>query len=293
MKKSIGYLICIYLCCFLFCACSKQVVTHTYQNTIHWNAEQLASNPSFIQLNEILSRFDPVYLQIIYKENPADTLLARIEVESLQMLSQNINDTFVQNKIALQYHFDSKEQLMLHLNNLNIAVRALSVQYNLGENELTDSVLHILLVAKKQFAKNKLDAMRANENRKKTTGIGQAFASEYASEFDYYNTIYNENMEDELSGDILCSDPCCIALVNCNAKAHSVYWSNSYSLVLGSMVTFGTIGFYAGTMAPIIGNLTGMALSGTLGMILAVARARELYNQAQAACVINYKSCSN
>jgi hypothetical protein len=262
-----------------------------HQNTNIWNAQHLASDENFIQLNEVLTRFDPVYLQIVFRDTNSYLQLSQLELEHLKLLLQQPDDTILQNKLVADYHFESKEQLLFNVKKLNTAVNALSIYFKNEQIGFDNVQLNLFLAAKKQFAKNKMDEIASNDNRKKVVGIGQDFASEYASEFDYYNIVYNENMEEELNGGMICSNPCCVAWMDCKARAQSRYTSNSYSFLFGGIVLLGSSGFVTGSIYPIIGNTTGFIFGAIYGGLLGILKAKELYIQEDGSCNLNYHNC--
>jgi hypothetical protein len=257
------------------------------------------SAPLFDELNETIVRFDPLYLQIVYKEKRTKAEINDEATRLLIAINENPNSLVIQKELTELYHFKNFADLQKASNIISTNSGELKKTF-LGKDTVLSKVkMNQLNAARNTFLKNKIISLE-KASQKRSSGLWQDNADWILNEFHYYSQVANLELDLGLEGGGTgagpgCTESCCFEYQNCLIEAKSQYIKNYVFYFGGGMLAGGTAGFAIGTYVPGIGNLIGATggafyggyLAGTTGYIVAVV----LYMNDQKVCALNYKAC--
>ena len=301
MKKS-SLLTKILLLSLLFLnACSKKEQLGLLVDPPEQNQPAPLSAPLFDELNETIARFDPLYLQIVYKDKRTKEEINDEAVRLMNAINQNPTSLVIQKELIELYHFKSFADLQKASNIISTNSVELKKTFLGKDTVLSKAKMNQLNAARNTFLKNKITTLEKASQRV-STGLWQDNADWILAQFHYYSQIANLEMGmdgmDDLGGAGAgpgCAESCCFEFQNCLIEAKSQYIKNYVFYFGGGALAGATAGFAIGTYVPGIGNLIGATggafyggyLAGTTGYIVAVS----LYMNDQQVCVLNYKAC--
>jgi hypothetical protein len=301
MKKS-SLLTKILLLSLLFLnACSKKEQLGPLVDPPEQNQPAPLSAPLFDELNETIARFDPLYLQIVYKDKRTKEDINEEAARLLIAINQNPTSLVIQKELTELYHFNNFTDLQKASNIISTNSGELKKTFLGKDTVLSKAKMNQLNEARKTFVKNKIIFLEKASQRI-STGLWQDNADWILAQFHYYSQIANLEMGldgmDDLGGAGAgpgCTEPCCFEYQTCMINANSTYTSNFLFYVSSGVVGGATAGFAAGTVFPGVGNLVGAGygaaygglLSGTTAYIVAVT----IYMNDQKVCALNYKAC--
>jgi len=301
MKKSTVLAGIFFLSLIFLNACSKKEQLSPVNDPPEQTQPAPLSAPLFDELNETIARFDPLYLQIVYKDKRSKSEINDEASRLLVAINQNPTSLEIQKDLIELYHFKSFADLQNASNIISNNAGALKKSF-LGQDTVLSKVkMHQLNEARKTFIKNKISTLEKASQRS-SSGLWQDNAAWILDEFHYYSQIGNlevgldeiEDLGGAGSGPG-CNESCCYEYQNCMINANSTYTSNFLLYVSSGIVGGATAGFAAGTVFPGIGNLIGAGygaayggfLSGTTAYLVAVT----IYMNDKKACAFNYKAC--
>jgi hypothetical protein len=301
MKKSTLFTKILLLSLLFLNACSKKDQLSPVNDPPEQNLPAPLSAPLFDELNETIARFDPLYLQIVYKDKRTKEEINEEAARLMIAINQNPTSLVTQKELIELYHFNNFTDLQKASNIISTNSGELKKTFLGKDTVLSKAKMNQLNEARNTFLKNKITTLEKASQRV-STGLWQDNADWILAQFHYYSQIANlemglDGMDDlgSVGSGPGCTESCCFEYQNCLIEAKSQYIKNYVFYFGGGMLAGGTAGFAIGTYVPGIGNLIGATggafyggyLAGTTGYIVAVV----LYMNDQKVCALNYKAC--
>ncbi len=300
MKKSTVLAGIFFLSLILLNACSKKEQLSPVNDPPEQNIPAPLSASLFDELNETIARFDPLYLQIVYKDKRTKADINEEAARLIIAINQNPTSLVIQKELTELYHFNNFTDLQKASNIISTNSSELKKTFLGKDTVLSKAKMNQLNEARKTFIKNKIISLEKASQRT-STGLWQDNADWILNEFHYYSQIANLEMDLDMDGGggagagPGCTESCCLEYQECLIQAKSQYLKNYVFYFGGGMLAGATAGFAIGTYVPGIGNLIGATggafyggyLAGTTGYIVAVI----LFMNDQKVCALNYKAC--
>jgi len=277
-------------------ACSKKEQLGPVNNAPEQNIPAPLSAPLFDELNETIARFDPLYLQIVYKDKRTKAMINEEAAGLLIAINQNPTSLVTQKELTELYHFSNFADLQKASNIISTNSSELKKTFLGKDTVLSKAKMNQLNEARNTFLKNKITTLEKASQRI-STGLWTDNADWILAQFHYYSQIANLEMDLDMDGGggagagPGCTESCCLEYQGCivnavtNYRQHIVLWIGG--------VGFGgaSAGFGAGTVIPVVGNFWGAIyggwLAGTAGYVLTI----DTYLNDQQVCALNYKAC--
>ena len=300
MKKS-SLLTSILLLSLLFLnACSKKDEPGPVNDPPEQNLPAPLSAPLFDELNETIARFDPLYLQIVYKDKRTKAEINDEAARLLIAINENPTSLVLQKELTELYHFNNFADLQKASNIISTNSGELKKTFLGKDTVVSKAKMNQLNEARNIFIKNKISSLE-KASQKSSSGLWTDNADWILAQFHYYSQIANLEMDLDMDGGggagagPGCTESCCFEYQICMTNANSTYTSNFLLYVSSGIVGGATAGFAAGTVFPGVGNLIGAGygaayggfLSGTTAYLVAVT----IYMNDQKVCALNYKAC--
>lgn len=297
MKKSTLFTKILLLSLLFLNACSKKEQLGPVNNAPEQNQPAPLSAPLFDELNETIARFDPLYLQIVYKDKRSKAEINEEASRLLIAINQNPTSLVIQKELIELYHFSSFSELQKASNVISNNSGELKKSF-LGKDTVLSKVkMNQLNAARNTFLKNKISSLQKASQRS-SSGLWQDNADWILNEFHYYSQIANLEMGldgmDDWGGAGAgpgCNESCCLEYQTCMINANSTYRGNFLLFAVGGAIGGVSAGAILGSAAPLVGTFLGGVyggwLSGTTGYIVAVT----IYMNDQKVCALNYKAC--
>ncbi|MFM1971853.1 MAG: hypothetical protein RL185_535 [Bacteroidota bacterium] len=291
MKKSIQFTALLAsLVILFFTACTKEVPTVAMAAPAKYIQEPIDTDESLEAFNNAMVRFDPLYLQVVFKEIKSKEQIQAASKELLIELNKNAADKITQKALTELYHFESFEALKIASDALTQNALVLKIRFFNNKEAPTTEQREAFYDARKRFIKNKLTLLE-KANQKRATGLWNDMADEIERQFYYYTLVYNEEFESEMNGGgSECDESCCLEYVACQKNAKKDYIMNVVALSFMSGGYFYTVSNRLtinnpalNPMAPVVGAMIGLS-----GSILL---ADQFYKMDLSNCVLNYKAC--
>ena len=308
MKKSTGFIGILFLSFIFLTACSKKDQQGSLTDPPEQNLPAPLSAPLFDELNETIARFDPLYLQIVYKDKRSRETINEEAARLLIAINENPTSLVIQKELTELYHFNSFSDLQKASNIISNNSGELKKTF-LGKDTVLSKVkMNQLNTARNSFLKNKIISLE-KASQKRSTGLWTDNADWILNEFHYYSQVANLEMDLDMEGGggtgagPGCTEPCCFEYQTCMTNANTNLIHTLWKYVGGGAVSGAGAGFAAGTLIPGVGNFIGAGfgalygaflgsayggmLIGTTGYILAAT----IYMNDQKVCALNYKAC--
>ena len=300
MKKS-SLLTSILLLSLLFLnACSKKDEPGPLNDPPEQNLPAPLSAPLFDELNETIARFDPLYLQIVYKDKRTKAEINDEAARLLIAINENPTSLVLQKELTELYHFNNFADLQKASNIISTNSGEIKKTFLGKDTVVSKAKMNQLNEARNIFIKNKISSLE-KASQKSSSGLWTDNADWILAQFHYYSQIANLEMDLDMDGGggagagPGCTESCCFEYQICMTNANSTYTSNFLLYVSSGIVGGATAGFAAGTVFPGVGNLIGAGygaayggfLSGTTAYLVAVT----IYMNDQKVCALNYKAC--
>lgn len=302
MKKSTLITGILFLSMLFLNACSKKDQLSPVHDPTEQNSVATFSTPLFEELNETIARFDPLYLQIVYKDKRTKSEINDEALRLLAAINQNPTSLVIQKELTDLYHFNNFADLQAASNLISNHSSALKKSFLGQDSVLSKAKLHQLNEARNNFLKNKISSLK-KASQKSSNGLWTDNAQWILDHFHFYSqlgmleNVQGDEMDDSGSGignggnNGECKESCCFEFQACLVNAASNYRSNFLQFSLGGMLAGATAGFGVGSIFPVVGSFYGGVYggwsAGTTGYLVAV----EIYMNDQKACVLNYKAC--
>ena len=296
MKKS-SLLTSILLLSLLFLnACSKKDEPGPLNDPPEQNLPAPLSAPLFDELNETIARFDPLYLQIVYKDKRTKAEINDEAARLLIAINENPTSLVLQKELTELYHFNNFADLQKASNIISTNSGELKKTFLGKDTVVSKAKMNQLNEARNIFIKNKISSLE-KASQKSSSGLWTDNADWILAQFHYYSQIANLEMDLDMDGGggagagPGCTESCCFEYQICmtnavtNYRQHIVFW------IGGGGFGGASAGFGAGTVIPVVGNFWGAIyggwLAGTAGYVLTI----DTYLNDQQVCALNYKAC--
>ena len=309
MKKSTLFTKILFLSLLFLSACSKKEQLSPVNDPPEQNLPAPLSAPLFDELNETIARFDPLYLQIVYKDKRTKSEINEEAARLLTAINQNPTSLVTQKELTDLYHFKSFADLQKASNTISNNSSELKMTFLGKDTVLSKAKMNQLNEARNTFIKNKISSLQKASQRS-SSGLWQDNADWILNEFHYYTQIGNLEMGldgfEDLGGEGSgpgCNESCCLEYQTCMTNASSNFMEHLWTYVGIGAVGGAGAGFAAGTVIPGVGNFIGAGygalygaflgsayggmLVGTTGYIVAAT----IYMNDQKVCALNYKAC--
>jgi hypothetical protein len=296
MKKSTVLAGIFFLSLILLNACSKKEQLSPVNDPTEQNIPAPLSAPLFDELNETIARFDPLYLQVVYKDKRSKAEINEAAARLLIAINQNPTSLVIQKELTDLYHFNNFADLQKASNVISNNSGELKRTFLGKDTVLSKTKMNQLNEARNTFLKNKITTLEKASQRS-STGLWQDNADWILNEFHYYSQI--ANLEMGLDMDLEggggagpgCTESCCFEYQGCMTNAVTNYRQHIAFWIGGGAFGGASAGFGAGTVIPVVGNFWGAIyggwLAGTAGYVLTI----DTYLNDQQVCALNYKAC--
>ena len=308
MKKSTVLAGIFFLSLILLNACSKKEQLSPVNDPPEQNIPAPLSAPLFDELNETIARFDPLYLQIVYKDKRTKADINEEAARLIIAINQNPTSLVIQKELTELYHFNNFADLQKASNIISTNSGELKKTFLGKDTVLSKAKMNQLNEARKTFIKNKIISLEKASQRT-STGLWQDNADWILAQFHYYSQIANLEMDLDMDGGggagagPGCTESCCFEYQTCMTNANSNLMQHIWTYVGLGIAGGAGAGFAAGTIIPGVGNFIGAGygvlygafigsaygglLVGTTGYIVAAT----IYINDQKVCALNYKAC--
>ena len=294
MKKSSLFTTILLLSLLFLNACSKKDQLGPVNDPPEQNLPAPLSAPLFDELNETIARFDPLYLQVVYKDKRSKETINEEAARLLIAINENPNSLVIQKELTDLYHFKNFADLQKASNIISNNSSELKKTFLGKDTVLSKAKMNQLNAARNTFLKNKITTLE-KASQKSSSGLWTDNADWILAQFHYYSQIANLEMDLDMDGGggagPGCTESCCFEYQACmtnavtNYRQHIVFW------IGGGGFGGASAGFGAGTVIPVVGNFWGAIyggwLAGTAGYVLTI----DTYLNDQQVCALNYKAC--
>ena len=294
MKKSTLFSFVFFLSIIFLNACSKVDQLAPVTDPSEQNPAVPLSGQVFDELNETIARFDPLYLQIMYKDKRSKEVLNEEALRLMMAINQDSTSLPTQEALVELFHFKSFSDLQIasHL----ISVHSALIKNRLMGNEttLSNEKLKQLYEARTLFFKNKVLALQ-KASQKQSSGLWTDNAAWILNELHYYSQVANLELGLEMDGGVgtgtACNESCCFEYKGCLISAASNYRENFVQIGVFLAASGGSLGALYGSIIPFVGTGAVGLAGGILGGVAGFVQAVNIYMKNQEACVYNYKAC--
>jgi hypothetical protein len=293
MKKSTGFLGIFFLSFIFLTACSKKDQLGPVTDPPEQNLPAPLSAQLFDELNETIARFDPLYLQIVYKDKRSKETINEEAARLLIAINQNPTSLVIQKELIELYHFNNFADLQKASNIISTNSGELKKTFLGKDTVLSKAKMNQLNAARNTFLKNKISSLEKASQRS-SSGLWTDNADWILNEFHYYSQIANLEMDLDMDGGggagPGCTESCCLEYVSCQQKAKQTYYMSIIVL------TFMSAEYLSTVTSRLIANNPALNPSAPLiGFSFAFAGstlvANEFYKMELNTCIINYKAC--
>ncbi len=292
MKKSIlSTTLFASLLILFFTACTKEMPSSELGTPGKYTPDVITTDESLAAFNDAMIRFDPLYLQVMFKESKTREQIQEASKDLLIEFNKDPNNIAVQKELVDLYHFENLESLQNASDALTQNALLLKNQYFNNQESPTTKQRLSFFEARKKYLQNKLNALE-KAKQKKATGLWNDMADEIERQFHYYTLVYNEEFESDMNGGgAECNESCCLELKTCTLNAKNNYYNYVFKNINNGMTSLASWGFFTGIALPIIGSTTGVMAGGFIGGIGGLIISNEIFQNEIRACLYNYKSC--
>jgi hypothetical protein len=309
MRKSTLFTKILLLSLLFLNACSKKEQLSPVNDPPEQNIPAPLSAPLFDELNETIARFDPLYLQVVYKDKRSKTEINEEAARLLTAINRNPTSLVIQKELTELYHFNNFADLQKASNVISNNSGELKRTFLGKDTVLSKAKMNQLNAARNTFLKNKITTLE-KASQKSSSGLWTDNADWILAQFHYYSQIANLEMGmdgmDDLGGAGAgpgCNESCCFEYQGCMTNANSNLYKYLMSYVGGGIIAGAGAGFAAGTVIPGVGNFIGAGYGALYGAFLGSASggmlvgtsgyiiAATIYMNDQKVCALNYKAC--
>ena len=279
----------IFLIMFLV-ACTKSNDTPNIVANNKDIANEMATTESFVSLNDAITKFDPFYLQVMYKDTRTIDEIQKQGSSLITEINKNPNNLATQKALAEFYHFKSFTELQRASELISSSAEKFRTKYStLNQLQKVDQN-KIISDARKLYINNKIELLE-KASQKRATGMWNDMVDGILIDWEYWRLVQNEELGNEDGGSAECTNACCYEYKACLTKAASSYRINFLGLGTALAGAGGSIGAVLGSPVPVLGNITVGTLGGIIGGVTGFIQAVNIYLLDQQACVYSYKAC--
>jgi hypothetical protein len=276
-------------------ACSKKEQLGPLVNPPEQNQPAPLSATLFDELNETIARFDPLYLQVVYKDKRSRATINEEASRLLIAINQNPTSLVIQKELTELYHFSNFADLQKASNIISKNSGELKRTFLGKDTVLSKAKMNQLNEARNTFLKNKISTLEKASQRI-STGLWQDNADWILAQFHYYSQIANLEMDLDMDGGGAgagpgCTESCCYEYQACLVNAASNYRLNFILLGTTLAASGGTLGSLYGSIIPFIGTAAVGLGGGIIGGVTGYIQAVNIYMNDQNVCALNYKAC--
>ena len=306
MKKIyFSLLLLIAVCTIGIIGCRKNQEAGKETGATVLTAESLSKDESFVNLNKAISRFDPQYLILVYKDKRSVKEITERSNELLTQLSTSPENMVYQKQLADFYHFASIDQLKHYSATITESLRKIDAKYSFQKTLFTGTGGQLYFKARGIYAKDQVDALQNADKDVRTNGLWLDLVESELSSFESYNTmVYDESLEEAGEGggiDICTGEKCCYARTICLSEARKTFFQNlaSYAgkaaVVLGGAAAATTgaavASSGAGPWATFLATVGAALIGGTAGGSTGASIAYLIYEVDKDMCKTKYQIC--
>lgn len=285
--------------CFTICAimvflgCTKSNETSNLVVSFKDASNEIVTSEAFVSLNNAIVRFDPLYLQVMYKEKRSRAEIQKQSTALIIEINKNPNNIAAQKALALLYHFESFNELQKASEAISSNAKKFNGSYFTTSQNPTVEQKRFLTEERNRFIKNKITLLE-EAGQKRTTGLWNDMVDGILRELHYWTLVQNEELEigDTGSGATECKDACCYEYKACLTKAASAYRLNFLTLGTALAAGGGSLGALYGSVVPLLGTVAIGTGGGIIGGVSGFIQAVNIYMKDQEACVYSYKACT-
>ena len=253
-------------------------------------ANEMAVTESFVSLNDAITKFDPFYLQVMYKDTRTIDEIQKQGSSLITEININPNNLATQKALAEFYHFNSFSELQKASELISSSAEKFRFKYSSLNKLQKLNQNKIISDARKLFINNKMELLE-KASQKRATGMWNDMVDGILRDWEYWRLVQNEELGNEDGGSADCNDACCYEYKACLTKAASSYRINFLGLGTALAGAGGSIGAVLGSPVPVLGNITIGTLGGIIGGVTGFISAVNIYLLDQQACVYTYKAC--
>jgi hypothetical protein len=296
MKKSTLLTSILFLSLLFLNACSKKDELGPVNDPPEQNLPAPLSAPLFDELNETIARFDPLYLQIVYKDKRTKAEINDEAARLLIAINENPTSLVLQKELTELYHFNNFADLQKASNIISTNSGELKKTF-LGKDTVLSKVkMNQLNAARNTFIKNKISSLE-KASQKRSSGLWTDNADWILAQFHYYSQIANLEMDLDMDGGggagagPGCTESCCFEYQACMKNASSTYTANYLLFAVGGAIGGVSAGATLGSAIPLVGTFWGGVYGGWLSGATGYLAAVNIYMNDQNVCALNYKAC--
>ena len=253
-------------------------------------ANEMATTESFVSLNDAITKFDPFYLQVTYKDTRTIDEIQKQGSSLITEINKNPNNLATQKELADFYHFNSFSELQRASELISSSAEKFRSKYSsLNQLQKVDQN-KIISNARKLFINNKMELLE-KASQKRATGMWNDMVDGILRDWEYWRLVQNEELGNEDGGSAECSDACCFEYKACLSRASSSYIDKFLPHSFELTATGGTFGAAAGSVVPIVGTFYGAIGGGVIGGLTGLIQSIRIHLLEQQACVYTYKAC--
>ena len=295
MKKSTGFLGIFFLSFIFLTACSKKDQLGPVTDPPEQNLPAPLSAPLFDELNETIARFDPLYLQIVYKDKRTKADINEEAARLLIAINQNPTSLVIQKELTELYHFNNFADLQKASNIISTNSGELKKTFLGKETVLSKAKMNQLNAARNTFLKNKISSLEKASQRT-SSGLWQDNADWILAQFHYYSQIANLEMDLDMDGGggagagPGCTESCCFEYQSCKLAANNNFLVNIFKFGGAAGTAMSLTAGAIGSIVPVFGTAIGLLSGGIVGGINGAIVANMYHNNELQICFYNYKS---
>ena len=296
MKKSTGFLGIFFLSFIFLTACSKKDQLGPVTDPPEQNLPAPLSAPLFDELNETIARFDPLYLQIVYKDKRTKETINEEAARLLIAINQNPTSLVTQKELTDLYHFNNFADLQKASNIISNNSSELKKTFLSKDTVLSKAKMNQLNAARNTFLKNKINSLEKASQRT-SSGLWTDNADWILAQFHYYSQIANLEMDLDMDGGggagagPGCTESCCFEYQSCKLAANNNFLVNIFKFGGAAGTAMSLTAGAIGSIVPVFGTAIGLLSGGIVGGINGAIVANMYHNNELQICFYNYKAC--